>query len=280
MNFRIHKRASRERGYVLLTLMLFVALLTVGLLAVVQNIEFQIRRDREEELIHRGAQYSRAVRRFFTKFKRYPGSIEELESTNNVRFLRKRYKDPITGKDFKLLYLNEVAAFNRVAGVAETPPAALPKGSDPGGRTAGVESGGSAEDPITGTESAKSERQSDPSPVDASQTDPNGADAPAAGSDPKEVTVLHGVPIVGVASLSHEKTIREFNNKNHYNQWQFIFNPGSDSGGLINAPDQPGLRRTVQASESQNGTALRVFSDTNQAQHNSPDSSASVPNQR
>jgi len=37
-----------------------------------------------------------------------PTRIEELENTNNIRFLRKRYKDPITGKDFKLLHVGEV----------------------------------------------------------------------------------------------------------------------------------------------------------------------------
>jgi hypothetical protein len=85
--------------------MLSVALLAIGALALVEKIEFQIKRDREEEMIHRGVQYSRAVRRYFKKFGRYPSRIEELESTNNIRFLRQRYKDPITGKDFKPLHM-------------------------------------------------------------------------------------------------------------------------------------------------------------------------------
>src|SRR5438309_3471701 len=77
-------------------------------MAAVRKIEFQVKRDREEELIHRGVQYSRAVRRYFKKFRRYPNRIEELESTNNIRFLRQRYKDPITGKDFKPLHMTDV----------------------------------------------------------------------------------------------------------------------------------------------------------------------------
>ena len=88
--------------------MLFVALLTIGSLALVENIESQIKRDREEELIHRGVQYSRAVRHYFKKFGRYPNRIEDLENTNNYRSLRKRYKDPITGKDFKPLHMTDV----------------------------------------------------------------------------------------------------------------------------------------------------------------------------
>ena len=67
-----------------------------------------MKRDREEEMIHRGVQYSRAIRRYVKKTGRYPTRLEELENTNNIRFLRKRYKDPITGKDFKLLHVGEV----------------------------------------------------------------------------------------------------------------------------------------------------------------------------
>src|SRR5215472_3738529 len=115
-------RQSPHRGYVLLILLLSVALLSIGFLAMVESIEFQVKRDREEELIHRGVQYSRAVRRFFKKFGRYPTRIEELENTNNVRFLRKRYKDPInrdpkTGqeRDFKILHLQDVQmSFNQM----------------------------------------------------------------------------------------------------------------------------------------------------------------------
>jgi hypothetical protein len=121
--------------------MLFVALLTIGLLALVQNIGSQIKRDREEEMIHRGVQYSRAVRRYFKKFGRYPNRIEELENANNIRFLRKRYKDPITGKDFKPLHITDVQlSFVSGAPVSGAPGGGLPPGgldaSSPGGTNA------------------------------------------------------------------------------------------------------------------------------------------------
>src|SRR5438445_10803246 len=105
---RVRSRHRAQRGYILLTLMLFVALLAIGAAGVAASIAFQIRRDREEELIHRGVQYSRAIRRYVKKFGRYPMRIEELENTNNLRFLRKRFKDPITGQDFKILHLGDV----------------------------------------------------------------------------------------------------------------------------------------------------------------------------
>ena len=74
---------------------------------IVSSITFDIKRDREEEMIHRGVQYSRAIRAYYKKFSRYPAKIEDLENTNQMRFLRKRYKDPLTGKDFKLLHYGE-----------------------------------------------------------------------------------------------------------------------------------------------------------------------------
>src|SRR5690242_5202305 len=106
---RTHPTARRsERGYMLLMLMLFVALLAIAAAALDPSIAIQVRRDREEEMIHRGTQYSRAIRRYVKKTGRYPSRLEELENTNNIRFLRKRYKDPITNKDFKLLHVGEV----------------------------------------------------------------------------------------------------------------------------------------------------------------------------
>ena len=53
--------------------------------------------------------------------------------------------------------------------------------------------------------------------------------------------VFGGAPIIGVASTSKKKSIREFNKKNHYKDWLFIYDPGSDRGGLLNTPAQPNL---------------------------------------
>src|SRR5712691_5955994 len=133
-NRRFSRRSSprSQSGYMLLMLMLVVTLLAIAAAAIVPTMAFQIRRDREEELIHRGVQYSRAVRRYVKKFGRYPTRLEELESTNNLRFLRRRYKDPITGQDFKLLHLGEIKV-NFGAGVA----GATSPGANPGVPTLG-----------------------------------------------------------------------------------------------------------------------------------------------
>ena len=64
----------------------------------------QIKRDREEEMIHRGTEYARAIKKFYKKTGRYPASLDDLDK-GQVRYLRKRYKDPLT-KDGKWKLLN------------------------------------------------------------------------------------------------------------------------------------------------------------------------------
>lgn len=98
----------REDGHVLLTLLLIVSLMTIAATAILPTIAFEIKRDREEEMIHRGVQYSRAIRSYFKKFGRYPTSLENLDNTNNLRYLRKHYKDPLNkNRDFKLLHYGD-----------------------------------------------------------------------------------------------------------------------------------------------------------------------------
>src|SRR5579871_5556881 len=116
---QIRRGRRGERGYILMTLLLMMALIIIGAAVVVPSITFEIRRDREEEMIHRGVQYSRAIRLYYRKFGRYPMKIEDLENTSQLRFLRKRYKDPITGKDFRLLHYGEAKlSLNGIGGGA------------------------------------------------------------------------------------------------------------------------------------------------------------------
>jgi type II secretory pathway pseudopilin PulG len=258
MNFRSPRRRCKERGYILLTLMLFVALLTIGLLALVQNIETQIKRDREEELIHRGVQYARAVKHFYIKFGRYPNSIADLENTNNYRSLRKRYKDPLnrdpaTGKerDFKLLHMTDVQMSFAGGG-----PGALPPGVGPNGPAAGGLNGvtpapdASGQDPTVsqnpqaGDQSGATDAAGQSGRSAAQSVQPGNAQSVESGLGGAQV--FGGGGIVGVASASKDKTIREFNKKDHYNQWQFIYDPTSNKGGLLMTPNQPPLTGSVQ----------------------------------
>jgi type II secretory pathway pseudopilin PulG len=267
---RFSRDARRpERGYVLLMLMLFVALLAIAAGALAPSIAFRVRRDREEEMIHRGVQYSRAIRRYVKKTGRYPSRLEELENTNNIRFLRKRYKDPITGQDFKLLHVGEVQLTSAagIAGAATLGGGVVPGASPLGAATAGAATMGTASTMLGGTRSlgapgaagaaTTATGTADNSGQDASQANSGtpdqsgdqsktGQSGSSAGSDKLSSTVFGGGPIVGVASTSKAQSIREFNHKNHYDKWQFIYDPTMDRGGLITTPAQPPLQGAVQ----------------------------------
>jgi hypothetical protein len=43
-------------------------------------------------------------------------------------------------------------------------------------------------------------------------------------------------------SASTKDSIREFNHKKKYNEWQFIYDPSTDRGGLLSTPNQPPLQ--------------------------------------
>src|SRR6202166_686393 len=102
-----HRLPRHEQGYVLLAMLLVVAMMAITATIALPAISFEIRRDRELEMVHRGVQYSRAIRAYYKKFGRYPTRLEDLDNTNNLRYLRKHFKDPVTGKDFKLLHYGD-----------------------------------------------------------------------------------------------------------------------------------------------------------------------------
>jgi type II secretory pathway pseudopilin PulG len=231
-NYPIAKlRNSRSGGYILITLMLFLALLAIAALAVLPDIAFQVKRDREDELIHRAVAYSRGIRRYYKKFGRYPNRIEDLENANNLRFIRKRYKDPITNQDFSILRYGDP----RLVGIMLNPGLQRAPGSAP-------TQPGSAPTPQP---SSGTTGDSTNSPSGA--TNANTAVSSSGFSDASSSTqqVLGGGPMLGVASASTAQTIREFNRKNHYNDWLFIYDPASDRGGLLNAPYQPNLNPII-----------------------------------
>ncbi len=92
-------RSGQEEGFLLLGVLFMILLIMIALAIAAPKIADSIRRDKEQETIHRGKQYARAIRMYYNKFGRYPNTIDQLVKTNNQRFLRKRYLDPMTGKD-------------------------------------------------------------------------------------------------------------------------------------------------------------------------------------
>jgi type II secretory pathway pseudopilin PulG len=255
-----------EEGYVLLTLLLFVAVLTITVaLPMVKYYEFQRKRDREEELVHRGVEYERAIRKFYKKFGSYPPSLEALQETNHIRCLRRRYKDPF-GKDFKVLHLADVMTqFN--AGLAG---AGIAGGQVLGQSVSSLNGSFASASSADSTATGNAGTSSNPGTSDASQQATNSSGGSSGSSQPAQTsgttlpfTAISGQPtgqtfggggIVGVATTNTEESIRIYNKKNHYNEWLFAYNPSQDRGGLPKGPYEPSLQAILPGQLGQPGT--------------------------
>jgi hypothetical protein len=287
MSNRSQIRRSQQ-GYIMLTLLLAMALMAIFAGVIASSIAFDIKRDREEELIHRGVQYSRAIRAYYKKFGRYPTKIEDLENTSNLRFLRKRYKDPMNCKnakcaDFKLLHFGEVQMSLSGMGGGVIPgangmaAAGGLNGSTGFGQTStlGANSamGANSNSPFAQTQqqpattpaagSDSSQPGTPGAPGDATDnpgTTPSGPGSSTLGSSQIGSGQIIGGPIIGVATTSKDTTIREFNKKKKYKDWVFIYDPAQDQGMLIKTPYQPQLQgfgqpgmQNVNGQNGQNG---------------------------
>jgi type II secretory pathway pseudopilin PulG len=173
------------------------------------------RREKEEELVFRGKQYVHAIGLFQRKFANaFPPNIDVLVEQ---RFLRKKFKDPITNDDFVPIPAGQGAA----AG-------AQPPGGQRGAGGASTATGGRGQAPgaSTSTTQPGTGRIGGP-PVSAGGQTQGG--------------------IQGVASKSKDQSIRLYNGRGHYNEWAFIYIQQQQAAGAGGAPGSgtpgPGGRR-------------------------------------
>jgi type II secretory pathway pseudopilin PulG len=209
----IRRPQPSEEGYMLVAVIFLVALLTISLAVALPRISKEIQRDREIETMHRGKQYIRGIRMYYKKFGAYPPNVDALlKGTNNIRFLRKKYTDPTTGKeDWKPIHFGQNKA-----------PTAM--------GFFGVPLGGST---IAGTGPGATSPGFNPSattpPVDpnAPPVDPNNPNAatPAAGQPVSPGQTFGGVGIIGFSPNSPRKSILIYKTKDHYNEWEFVYDP-------------------------------------------------------
>jgi type II secretory pathway pseudopilin PulG len=217
-------RRKDEHGYVLIGILFMVTLMVVMLAVAVPMMRTQIKRDREEELIRRGRQYQRAIQLYYRKFGQYPSSVEQLENTNNIRFLRRKYTDPITGKDeWKFIRLGQQRARTRPRYLSGGTNMA---GANPAGTSAqtpkpqaGISNAGDISRPLSGSKT------------------------------------MGGGPIVGVASTSEKEAVKEIDGLTKHNEWEFVYDPTLDPNAR-QVPNQnqggrnPQGNRTNQPSNS------------------------------
>lgn len=101
-------------GFTFMGLLMIVAIMSIGLLAVSEVWNIARKREKEQELLFIGHQFRQAIKLYCTRGPRgsqiqiYPMSLEDMlkdpRYPNTRRYLRKIYTDPITGtNDWGLL---------------------------------------------------------------------------------------------------------------------------------------------------------------------------------
>ena len=167
-------------------------------------------REKEEELVFRGKQYVHAIGLFQRKFANaYPPNIDVLV---DQRFLRKKFKDPITNDDFVPIPAGQAAPGTQRAGRASAAPG-----------TTGATGRGQPAD-------AASPRRAARAPAARASTPIARVQAAAGG-------------ISGVTSKSKDQSIRLYNGRGHYNEWAFVYIQQQQAPGA----GAPGTARPVSA---------------------------------
>src|SRR5262245_9348700 len=87
-------------GYAMAALLVALAVMAVLMSVALPVWRHDAQREKEEELIFRGQQYVRAIRLFQMRTQGLPTRVDDLVQQ---RFLRKKYKDPITNEDFEYI---------------------------------------------------------------------------------------------------------------------------------------------------------------------------------
>ncbi len=258
-----------EQGYVMLIAIFLMALLALSLAIAAPKMARSIQRDRDLETFHRGMQYRRAIQLYYRKFHAYPPNVEALINTNDIRFLRKKYTDPITGQDdwkpitFGLNKTPTALGFfgEPLAGNASTLAGTGPSGGGvPGAQ--GSAFGGTSSGSLFGPSDTGSPQS--PSAGGSSPTDNSGGGGspgnPSSGTTPAGISgdatsaanaspTLGGAGIIGFSPASDKTSLLVYKKKQHYNDWEFTYDPLSDmktlGGGSTGLPGQPGANPTT-----------------------------------
>jgi hypothetical protein len=272
-----------DAGFSLAAVIFFLTAASIFIAAVVPAYQMQAKREMEEELIFRGEEYTRAIQKYQRRFAVYPSSVDQLVSTNSLRFLRQAYKDPTTGKVFRLITINPdgtlsgsktftqnpntqplfgntqqfgqqqnqqqlqqgpQGAQQQMQPAQQTSQQTFRQSQQPGFPTAGTQqqpgfqAGGGVNTP--GTTFGGQQQQSFGFPPQGQRgQQPTGTQG----------TQISASGIVGVASDSAKESLKVYNNRQKYDEWEFIAilgqsgqrnpNQGSNTAGTNSPGNNP-----------------------------------------
>ena len=219
-----------EQGYVLAAVIIMLAVMMILLAVAVPKVREDIRRDQEIEAMHRGKQYARAIQLYYRRLRHYPANIDALEDTNLQRFLRKRYLDPLTGKD------DWVPVFYG----ANKAPLTMGYFGQPLSMGAAVLTGTS-----TATPWGNNILGATPIPTAFGPSSTGNSDGSSSGNS-SGLTPSSGMPTIGGGAIIgfspgvDKDSILIYKTKTHYTLWEFVYDPIADRGyGAFPLPIPP-----------------------------------------
>ncbi len=96
------KYKQTQEGFTYLVVLLTIAIMGAGLALTGTVWHTEVRREKETELLFIGGEFRRAIKQYYQTGGQYPKRLEDLlkdpRQPATVRYLRKIYPDPITGK--------------------------------------------------------------------------------------------------------------------------------------------------------------------------------------
>lgn len=171
-----------ERGYLMVALLVAMSVMAIMMGMALPAWRTLAQREKEAELIFRGEQYARAIALFQRRYAN--ATPPDIDVLVRERFLRKKYKDPITNDDFQV-----ITPASNLANVFAPAPGAPTQG--------GLQGRGAA--PATGGQQTQAGR---------------GQVGGVGGGN------VAGV--IGVVSKSTDQSFRLYNGRDTYNQWLFV----------------------------------------------------------
>lgn len=103
----MRRRRHNEGGYALLLVFALAAAVAVKFYLEMPRVAFEHQRNKEGLLVERGEQFIRAIKLYYRKNQKWPQNLDDLEKSQETRYLRKRYKDPMTGEDeWRLVHID------------------------------------------------------------------------------------------------------------------------------------------------------------------------------
>lgn len=239
------KARNKQGGYALLLVVFLLALLVVGTMSVSLSVLTAGRREKEQEMVWRGKQYTRGIKLYYRKLGRFPTSMDDLvkPKIGNLRFMRQAYKDPMNKEDgsWRLIYVgpagNLIGSLKPPSGGIQMP---VPGGQAGGAPVSAIGSFGSQPTPAGGIAGQSAAPGAPGAPgtgtaATGTGTGAQGTDTTGTGTDAQAVpsgdlpTIIGG-NIIGIGSKVNHSSLMVYEKAHNYRLFEFIWDPSKDIG--------------------------------------------------